>query len=325
MLKRFGLRFNSWFDRHLLLSMMIASVIGCTWTEPLAASRHWVPWLFAYMTLITSLRCSWSEFKAIARRPGPILLILALLHVLMPLVALGLGQLLLSGRTELIAGLVLIGAIPIGVTSAIWTGLAAGDVPLALTAVTVDTILSPILVPAVILLFLGHAVEIDHGRMITDLLKMIVLPSMIGLTIHDCSREDLYEKAIPLLGPFSRLSLAAVIGINVATIRITMAGGGDFGIASVVIVVSILVGSGFFLGWLAPFMLGYTREQIAATVYSIGIRNLSAGLVIAMGHFPPMTVLPVILGMLFQQPGAALARAWLERRARQKPREEDFP
>ena len=311
-LRRLGERFNRFFERWLFACLFLFMVAGWHLAPhtSLADGRSLVPVLFAFMTWLTSLRCSWREFARIAAHPGPILLILVLLHLGVTLFGWGVGRTFYGDHPDLVAGFVLCGAIPIGVTSAIWTGFVGGDVALALAAVTVDTILSPIVTPAVILLFLGQSLELDLTAIMIDLMKMIVLPSIIGITMHDLTGGTLYARVKPFLGPFSNIAMGLVIAINVATTRKTILGL-NVNLGFLLVAIVLVVAFGYIAGYIMPRLFRYDRGKSAAIAYSVGIRNLSAGLVIALGHFPTLTIVPVVVSMLFQQPLAALSCSYI--------------
>lgn len=309
-LRQMGDGFNSLFEGHLFACVFLFMVAGW-YLAPhtsLASGRIVVPLLFAYMTWLTSLKCSWREIGRIAANPGPVLVILGLLHLGVTCFGWGIGRIFYAGHSDIIAGFVLCGAIPIGVTSAIWTGLAGGDVALALAAVTIDTLLSPVVVPAIILLFLGESLNLNLTAIMFDLLKMIVLPSLIGITMHDLTGGSLYPRVKPFLGPFSNIAMGIVIAINIATARQTIISL-EVSLGFLLAVILLVVSFGYVAGLIVPRMLGYGGKTTAAIAYSVGIRNLSAGLVIALGHFPTLTIVPVVVSMLFQQPLAALARS----------------
>lgn len=48
------------------------------------------------------------------------------------------------------------------------------------------------------------------------------------------------------------------------------------------------------------------QEEIVALIFTGGMRNISAGAVLATSFFPPQVAVPVVVGMLFQQILAAL-------------------
>jgi predicted Na+-dependent transporter len=153
---------------------------------------------------------------------------------------------------------------------------------------------------------------------------MLVIPAAIGLTVRDMSGGAAHERAAPFLGPPAHAMLVAVIAINVATVRGALeARSVDLGWW--VLGAFLLVAADYLLGLAVPRGLGYPPPVATALAYSVGIRNLSAGLVIAMAHFPPATGIPVVLSMLFQQPLAALLRHWLQPRTARPTETPDFP
>ncbi|RCK80871.1 MAG: Bile acid sodium symporter [Candidatus Ozemobacter sibiricus] len=323
-MRTLGSSINRFFEAHLFACLLAGSTVGWLLDNLLAQGRFLVPGMFAFMTFVASLRCSWSDVRRVLAHPGPLLVTLLLLHLAVPLLVKLAARFVPPASPEILAGFILVGAVPIGVTSAIWTGLAGGDVPLALTAATLDTMLSPLVTPAVISLFLGLEVQIDLWGLQLALLQMLVIPAAIGLTVRDMSGGAAHERAAPFLGPPAHAMLVAVIAINVATVRGALeARSVDLGWW--VLGAFLLVAADYLLGLAVPRGLGYPPPVATALAYSVGIRNLSAGLVIAMAHFPPATGIPVVLSMLFQQPLAALLRHWLQPRTARPTETPDFP
>jgi len=118
---------------------------------------------------------------------------------------------------------VLTAAIPIGVTSVVWTGLARGDVALALTALTIDTLLSPLVLPGVLTLFAGAEVEFDANRLMVDLLWMVVAPTVLGIWLHERTDGRIADRVQGWAGPAAKLALGAVLAINIANSRHALA------------------------------------------------------------------------------------------------------
>ncbi|HAK73355.1 MAG TPA: hypothetical protein DCP36_06720 [Sporomusaceae bacterium] len=73
------------------------------------------------------------------------------------------------------------------------------------------------------------------------------------------------------------------------------------------LVTLFIVIAGYSLGYLGSFA---TKDRSYATtiamIYNVGLRNLSFGLVLALTYFPAAAALPITLGMLYQQPIAAI-------------------
>lgn len=305
------MRLNQFIEGRMFALVLCGVAMG--WFFPaLAACKPAVSPLFAYMTFVTSLNISWRSILKIAAMPGPVLLILGLVHMVMPVVSVALAAATLDPGSPVAVGLVLAAIIPNAVTSVIWTGLAKGEVPLALTAVTLDSLLSPLLVPFLAWLFLGRTVHLETGLLFMGMLQMIVLPTLVGVTLRDLTRDRLGRALLPLNAPLSKLALMFVVAINLAAAR-ESAIGLRFMILPVMALILLQTLLAFLLGYGASKAMQWPRPTAAAVTFCVGLRNLTAGAVLAMQYFPPAASLPTIAGFLFQQPLAALFRRVLLR------------
>ena len=68
----------------------------------------------------------------------------------------------------------------------------------------------------------------------------------------------------------------------------------------------LLVASGYVIGWLFAALFRQNHSITVSMIYGSGMRNISAGAVIASAYFPPEVAFPVMIGKLFQQILAAL-------------------
>jgi predicted Na+-dependent transporter len=289
----------------MIFFMLFAMIVGLFFGESLRILGGTIPWMFAYMTLVTSFKTSWKDLGIIFRKPLPLISIVGLQHIIMPIIASVFGHTLFGDNNSLILGYILMAALPIGITAVIWTGLGKGDVALALTAATLDTLLSPLIVSVILILFAGKEATIDYPSMISGLALMIVVPSIIGLTINDLSRGTIYNRTIKYLGLPSFFCMCAVITINVG-----MAQKSAFKMfvtaPKIVLLTFIMTATGFLSGYLLARLFGFNDNAVVGTTFCAGIRNTSAGLVLAIGHFPAEASIPVLVAMMFQQPIAAI-------------------
>ena len=82
----------------------------------------------------------------------------------------------------------------------------------------------------------------------------------------------------------------------------------------------ILAASGYLLGYGAAAVLGMDRENKVSVMYGAGMRNISAGAVIAAEYFPGEVLFPVMIGTLFQQVLAATLGTLLFSKGRESGR-----
>ena len=74
----------------------------------------------------------------------------------------------------------------------------------------------------------------------------------------------------------------------------------------VALAILVLAASGYALGWLVAHVFRRDRSTAVSMMYGTGMRNISAGAVIAAAYFPGEVMFPVYDGTLFQQVLAAL-------------------
>ena len=243
--------------------------------------------------------------KQAVLNPLPLVLVIFILHIFLPLWALGIGHLAFSGDPFTITGLVLAMAIPTGVTSFVWVSIYKGNIALTLAIILIDTMLSPFVVPLTMSLLVGGNIEMDIIGMTQGLLMMIVIPSIIGMTLNQVSKEKVVSSLRARLSPFAKIGMGLVVMLNGAVVAPYLL---DFNLKllGIAIVVFFIAFSGYLFSFFAGRLFKQDKETVIAMMFSGGMRNISAGAVLAISYFPPAVAVPVVLGMLFQQTLASL-------------------
>ncbi|MEC0304438.1 bile acid:sodium symporter family protein [Terribacillus saccharophilus] len=271
-----------------------------------------VPWIFACMTFAGSLSANFTSLLHAVKRPGPMLLAFVVLHFIMPLVALGLGHLFFPGDVNTITGLVLLTAIPTGITAFVWVAMQRGDIGLTLSTILLGTLLSPMLVPLILHLLVGGDVQLEILPMMEGLLWMIVLPSIAGMLVNQLCSKSITSTLSKNLAPFSKIGLIAVVSINASVVAPHLQGM-DMTVIGIVLLVFCLSFTGYLLSWLLGKLFRYDRTEIVSVTFIGGMRNISAGVVLAVSFFPAPVAIPVVIGMLFQQVLAAVFSSLLKK------------
>lgn len=280
-----------------------------------------IPWIFAFMTFSGSLGSNFKQFKNVLQRPFPIVIAVAFLHVFMPLLALSIGHLIFGGDPFTITGFILAVVIPTGITSFVWVSIYSGNAVLCLSIILIDTLLSPIVVPYSLQLLIGAKVNVDTWQLMRDMFFMIVIPSVLGMEVNQLTRGEA-KKWGTKLSLFSKLGIAVIVLINGAVLTPYLKNM-NMKVLLIIACVFVISASGYFFSWLVGALLNWKRDETVTLMYNGGMRNISAGSVLAVTFFPPPVVLPVVLGMLFQQVLAATyGRLFFDeskRRVKQKP------
>ncbi|PLR74667.1 bile acid:sodium symporter family protein [Bacillus sp. UMB0728] len=305
-------KLNRFLQKFMPFMTPLAVLLGITFADQLHNLVFIVPWLFAFMTFSGSLGSSFSDLKKVILHPLPIIICLVLLHLVMPAAAYGTGRLFFPEDAYTRTGLILSFVIPTGITSLVWVTLYKGKTFLTLCIILVDTMIAPFAVPFILHLFAGASVEMNAADMMGGLLWMIVLPSIAGMAANQLSKGAAPKKLNPYLSPFSKIGIGVVVAINSSAIApyLKTLSSKLWGIAAAVLILSI---TAYLLGFLAGRVMKEETAGIISLTYNSGMRNISAGAVLAIAYFPAPVAVPVIMGMLFQQILAASAGTLLNR------------
>ncbi|MCD0229220.1 bile acid:sodium symporter, partial [Enterobacter hormaechei subsp. steigerwaltii] len=114
---------------------------------------------------------------------------------------------LLNLPAEIAVGVILVGCCPGGTASNVMTYLARGNVALSVAVTSVSTLISPLLTPAIFLMLAGEMLEIQAAGMLMSIVKMVLLPIVLGLIVHKVlgSKTEKLTDALPLV------SVAAIV------------------------------------------------------------------------------------------------------------------
>lgn len=286
-------------------------ILGIFMSEILDDYAWTIPWIFAVMTFAGSLNSNFTSIKQVITHPFPLMIILVVLHIVMPLLAWGIGHLLFNGDIYTITGLILAMSIPTGITSFVWVVIYKGNGNLALMIILLTTLLSPILVPLTLSILVGSNIEMDVWQIMKGLMFMIVIPSVIGMISNEVTKGKVVDILSARLAPFSKVGMGVVVLLNGAVVapylvedrmKIVMIG-------IVALCISVL---GYLLTFFAGYFLKQDKETVIALSFTGGMRNISSGVVIATTYFPAAVAIPVVIGMLFQQILASLLGVFIK-------------
>jgi BASS family bile acid:Na+ symporter len=305
-------KLNHGLEKIMPLITPVSVVLGVLLATYLKDFAYLIPYIFAFMTFAGSLGSNFKSFKEAVSHPVPILAALVMLHIVMPLWALGVGHLTFNGDSYTITGLVMVMVIPTGVTSFIWASIYKGNIALTLSIILIDTILSPFVVPFTLSLIVGQKVEMDTWGMMKGLFGMVAIPSLLAMLINQWTKGKAKEILGAPLAPFSKLCVGITVMLNGAVVAPYLRNI-DLKLVGIVTVVFFVALTGYMFSFLAANLLKRDRGTVVSLLFTCGMRNISAGAVIAVTYFPPAVAVPVVVGMLFQQVLASLNGAALDK------------
>jgi bile acid:Na+ symporter, BASS family len=298
--------FNRYLERIMPLITPTGVIVGVLLSESIKDFAYLIPWIFALMTFSGSLNSNPRTLKNVMAHPFPIIMALCLLHIIMPICAWGFGHLTFQDDIFTITGLILGMAIPTGITSLIWVTIYRGNIPMTLTIILIDTLISPFIVPFTISLMVGQKIQLDVASMMLGLLGMIVIPSLAGMFINHLTKGKVKEVWGPRLAPVSKIGIGIVVMLNGAVVAPYLR---DFNLRLVGICLAVffVALTGYGIAFIIGKLFKMERDTVIALTFTGGMRNISAGAVIATTYFAPQVAVPVVVAMLFQQVLASIS------------------
>jgi len=286
-------------DAHLPWFVLAVVTLGLIFPGVFTSYRGFLSLFMGLMTFVSTLGSGFRDLAGVIRRPAPVLVTLGILHVAMPVMTLLLGNLLFPNDPLFTTGLVLEYAIPTAVASLMWVGICHGDMPMAISIVLLDTLLSPIVIPATLKLLLGSVVELDGIGMLQDLMLMVAIPAVLAMALQQL-RPEIARGVKGPLTPVSRLAMFLLIAANAADCAPFLRAL-DVTLVKVMAVVFLLCLGGFLSGYWGAKALGLPYPARLTMCFCTGMRNISAGAVLASQYFSPEVLFPVAFSPLFLQ------------------------
>lgn len=302
---RYLYSFNRLTEKYMFLVTPVCLLIGISFPEQTGRLIVYVPYVFAFMTFSGSLKSCFRDVACVFRRPIPLAATLFMLHFLLPLLTRAAGGLFFSQHPYLITGMVLEFVVPSAVVSVMWVSIYRGSGPFTLSVVLMDTLLAPVLVPFSLKLFVGSSVRMDALGMMRELVLMIAVPALLALTLNQTTKGKYQEALSRRLAPFGKMALMFVVCANSSKVAPFVREMTPL-LFEVTAVMFCIASLGFVLGWLGAALLRQNREYAVSMMFNTGMRNISAGAVIAAAYFPPAVIFPVMICDLFQQVLAAV-------------------
>ncbi len=302
---------SAWVGKHM--AVIVLAVAALSLFLPPAAlwvQTAWINPLLMVVMFGMGLTLKTEDFRYVFRHPRNILLGCVSQFTVMPLLAFALGK-VFQLDTALLAGVILVGACPGGTASNVITYLSGGDVALSVGMTSVNTLLAPILTPAITYLFLHTSVSVNVWSMFLSMVQVVIVPIALGLLLNHFFGKHTQRaaKALPLVSVLAIcLIVMAVVSHNAERIRSTGA------VVMAVVVLHNLLGyaCGFGLGKL----LKLDPAKVKALSIEIGMQNSGLATSLAGTAFPSLamaTVPGAVFSVWHNISGAVLAN-WFRKK-----------
>ena len=284
-----------------------------------SALALWQPWIFSWVAphisamlgiimLGMGMTLHWQDFSHVLRHPRDLGLGLLVQFGCMPLLAFALCH-VFALPPELAMGMILVGTAPGGTASNVLTFIARGDVAFSVAMTAAATLVSLLLTPPLTWLLGGVWVPVDMGGLFWSIVKIVLVPVLLGLLLHHFQR-GLVDRLMPFLPLASALVITLVIAgiIAVNAQNILSAGPAIF---AAVIAHNLL---GLAVGWFAACRLRFAPPRRRALAIEMGTQNSGLATALALAHFTPAAAIAGALFSVWQNiSGALLSNFWATR------------
>ena len=261
-------RISEFFGKYMaLIVLAVAALALFVPQSSLWIDTSWVNYLLMIVMFGMGLTMKPKDFALIIKRPKDILIGCAAQFIIMPALAFGLSK-LFQLDPALTAGVVLVGTCPGGTSSNVMTYLSKGDVALSVGMTSVNTLLAPLLTPAITWLLLQTTVKVDVWSMFWSIIQVIIIPIALGFVINHFFGK-ITQKAVAVLPMISTIAICLIIATVVSHNAGKIYTSGVLVLAVVVLHNLLGYACGFGLGKL----LRLTPEKVKALSIEIGMQN----------------------------------------------------
>lgn len=307
-----GMRRDTWLavgdfiGAHLMLIVPAGVLVGVLFPQVLMPIKPLVPTLFAFLTLQSSLSNDLGAMRDALRKPAAMFVALLMVHVVMPIAVFALASLIFGSGSQAVVGMLLEYTVPIGTSTIMWIGIFSGELALGLSTLLLSTLVSPVSIPLTLQVLAGATVQIDALGMMGDMAYMVAVPALIGTAANELSHGAAKRKVAPATAPLARLALPLIVATNATGIsqplhHLTPE------LVGIMFFMLLLAITSFLIGLvLARRLSGGNDARFVAVAFSCGIRNVTAGAVLAAQYLSPEAMFPAIIATPFQQVLAAL-------------------
>ena len=276
---------NSFIGKFMAIIVIAVAALAlfvpgsCLWIQ-----TSWVNYLLMVVMFGMGLTMKPQDFAVVFKYPRDVLIGCLAQFLIMPLLAFGLGK-IFGFSEELLVGIVLVGTCPGGTASNVMTFLAKGDTALSVGMTSVNTLLAPLLTPALTYLFLRTMVNVDVKAMFISIIQVVILPIGVGLLInHFFSRFT--RKAVDFLPLVSVVAICLIIAAVVShnSEKILSTGAALFG---AVILHNLL---GYAAGYLTAVVFKMDEPRRRALCIEVGMQNSGLATTLAMSACPSLAL-----------------------------------
>jgi len=252
---------------------------------------------------------TFADFSRVVRMPRGILIGVLLQYTVMPVMGFTFAT-LFGLPDEVAVGLILVGSCAGGVASNVIAYIAGANVALSVSMTACSTMLAPLATPTAMKLLAGQYVPIEFGAMMWAIVKMIILPVVIGLLVNRYVHR-FAAQLVRWLPPVSMFGICAIIMITIGLSRDDL-----LAVGLALIGASICHNAaGFTFGYFGARGVGMSMPDARTVAIEVGMQNggMATGLAFNVLKSPVAALASAVFGPWSAVSGSMLASYWRRR------------
>ena len=279
----------SFYTKYFAIWVVLFGVLAYFFPAPFRALKNYNELFFALTMFGIGVVLQIEDFKRIAARPIIVLIGSGAQFSIMPLGAFALAK-AFRLPPEVAVGLILTGSAPGAMASNVMSYIAKADAAYSVSLTTVSTLLSPLLTPGLTFLLAGSVMHIPFGKMVADVICMVIMPLFVGFAVRHYLRNAV-EKVLPIFPAISVTFIIFICSLVIALNKDRLADltGPTLAAALVLNVYGMLTGYG--VG--SAFLMDSRRKRTLAI--EIGMQNAGLGTALALKHFGEQAAMPAAI------------------------------
>lgn len=265
--------------KYMSIGVVLIGIFSIFWPEVMKPFAPKIPTLLGIIMFGMGMSLTPGDFKNVFKQPKNVAIGTVLQFIIMPAAAFALIH-LFALPPEIAIGVVLVGCCPGGTASNVISYIAKADVALSVSMTMVNTILAPFVTPFLVWLIAGAWVDIDFMSMMMSIVKMVLLPLLIGVGINYFFPRQV-KKVNMIMPMFSALVVIITVSCVVSLSGRTILDNGLV-ILAVVILHNLC---GMLLGHVCARRFGLNKAQTRAMTIEVGMQNSGLASTLALMYF----------------------------------------
>lgn len=280
--------FSRLIEKYYWLFFALGMALG--WFVPQATGflSPYILHMLVIVLFLTMLKMDAKDVFSHFKNPFLIVCLSLLILIVSPIAFYYFSGLFLPPNYSL--AILLLAAMPAGMSITAYAGIFKGSASLALTLTMATSLLAPFTVPAVIYFLTGNSLQINVFEMIASLSGIIFLPFLLSLIFRkfaakQINRMEKYFKpaVIILITLIMAASIAKISGKHLELDSLWL----------VVLSLFFLAAALHIIGYYAAFLQG-KADRISSSL-AVAYMNSTLAIVLASSFFGPETLLAVVL------------------------------